>query len=101
MWPAPEPQPCPVDRAWIGPCGEVDRTKCQHFRHLPLWPLCQCGRPALAECDSASSLVCGAPVCHTGWCERHGGHCPPKIEPFVWLEGKNPAYKPRSEGLTV
>lgn len=36
---------------------------------------CVCARPALAECENASSLVCGAPICHVGYCTYHGGHC--------------------------
>lgn len=91
MWPAPQPEPCPVDRAWIGPCGQTDRTKCQHFQYDRNWPLCICGRPALAECESAGSFVCGRPICHTGYCGGHGGICTPqKKEVNRW---PNPAYK--------
>lgn len=81
-WPAPDPHnqtPCPVMRAWIGVCGETDRTKCQHFTYLKkrgAQARCSCGRPALGECGMASSFVCGAPICtQSGYCTSHGGRC--------------------------
>ena len=63
-------------RAWIGTCKETDRDKCQHFRYhkFPYDARCRCGLPAMAECDSAGSFVCGAPIClKHGYCEYHGG----------------------------
>ena len=94
MFSAPEPEPCPVMRAWIGPCGEVDRTKCQHFTYSANWPACRCGRPALAECESASSLVCGMPICHWGFCTNHGGSCN-ENRPSHPGFGANPSHKSR------
>lgn len=92
-WPAPEPQPCPVIRAWIGPCGETDRTKCKHFTYDRDWPRCSCGRPAIAECENAGSFVCGMPICHPGFCTGHGGSCSNRSTPNTL--GQNPSYKRR------
>lgn len=32
---------------------------------------CSCGEQALGECNSAGSLVCGAPTCDGNLCHRH------------------------------
>lgn len=93
-WPAPSPEPCPVIRAWIGPCGQTDRTKCQHFTYDRDWPRCSCGRPAIAECENAGSFVCGMPICHTGFCTGHGGSCSNRSTPNTL--GQNPSYKRRN-----
>jgi hypothetical protein len=59
---------CKYDLAWIGPCGKpCDGDFCEKHEH---GKCCVCKeRPATRECDFASSLVCGAPLCDT--CEHN------------------------------
>lgn len=97
-WAQPAPQPCPVFRAWVGVCGETDRRECKHFTYSEFWPRCRCGRPALSECSSASSLVCGRPICHTGECGYHSGgygkQCSPEAHATLPETIRNPSYRP-------
>lgn len=76
---AKEPIGCRFVVAWVGPCGEpiTDRGMCK--KHAPL-KCAGCGEPATQECPSASSLVCGAPICDQCRHGASGQHCRPGTE---------------------
>ena len=60
---------CKFDKAWVGPCGkETDNDYCTEHAGKKC---VSCGEQATHECPTASSLVCGAPLCdkcfHEPW----------------------------------
>ena len=74
-----EPSGCRFIIAWVGPCGApiTDRGMCK--KHAPL-KCAGCEEPATQECPSASSLVCGAPICDQCQHGASGQHCRPGTE---------------------
>lgn len=67
---------CLWEIPWIGRCGTKDGGTAvpgtdfcgEHTQ------MCSCGKPAVAGCDMATSLVCGIPTCTPNTCHRHGGN---------------------------
>lgn len=61
--PKPEPPRCQFSLAYVGRCDNgalPGKSMCSKHDGL----VCRgCGAPATRECPSASSLVCGAPIC--------------------------------------
>lgn len=59
--------PCIYDLAWRGPCGKPSKDGyCpEHAKEF-----CRCGKKATRQCDWASSLVCGYPMCDDDACKR-------------------------------
>jgi len=54
---------CKYEMPWAGCCGEpceLGEAMCEKHKNLE----CRnCGAPAVKGCPSASSMVCGAPLC--------------------------------------
>lgn len=59
---------CRYDRAWMGQCrADAGPTGfCSEHEGKACW----CGSQAVRECEIASSLVCGAPLCGDHGCRN-------------------------------
>lgn len=63
----PASVPCSFRVAWKGACGcPTDNGRCDTHQDTKC---AVCGKPATQECDYATSLVCGVPLCDT--CRHH------------------------------
>lgn len=52
---------CNYDLAWVGKCGkETTDGYCEEHKVIKC---CKCGKQAVKQCEHASQLVCGAPLC--------------------------------------
>lgn len=52
--------------AWVGYCGKgTDKLCAEHKQEK-----CRCGKQAWRQCDNAGSLVCGAPLCGSCFCNH-------------------------------
>lgn len=59
----PHSVPCRFEISWKGPCAKPSTNGwCSKHEKLTC---CSCGKKATRDCDQASSLVCGAPLCET------------------------------------
>lgn len=58
-------------KSWVGVCGKPasgDPPLCEEHSTDKCW----CGRPAVNDCSSAGSFVCGTPLCADHDCPAHG-----------------------------